>query len=504
MKIRSLLLGSVAAAGLSTGAYAADLGVLTSLDVCDALGLSGLTISSDTNCLQITGAITYEFQWGDFEGDSTDAWHAGLSGSGPTTPGTDHWVTLSATNDTVAATPGGYGNKTIPTAGSDTTGPGAADRNLDWYSKMEAWIRFVATADSDFGPARAVIKIKDLQEYKVINEHAIAGKVSPFGPYVAGGNGIWEAGADPVPGTGGDHTFGPIFDEAYVAVGDTTMIMAGKKGTIMNFADDVPLNHLGLFHSEKVDHGVKWTKDRIGDGGHVLQVVSDLGNGVSVAAGLEKLDALQYHDGQRSGTAAGVIAYAGDGISAHLTVAAAGFLDGTVDAWGIHAGVAGSFDIVKFVAAVAADDTGFWNALGSASATFDMFTIAVAGEAVADIGSGLVDYGAGASIGAAVTDGVSINLGSRFYHDADDNNDGTGVAVNSYQVEAQLVAAVTETITLTGSVGAYGNDGGLGNVYYGAAQAAWAPGGGFTSSIKGEVYSNGAYKATVKAAKTFE
>ena len=66
MKIRSLLLGSVAAAGLSTGAaHAADLGVLTSLDVCDDLGLSGLTISSDTNCLQITGEVKYKFTWGD-------------------------------------------------------------------------------------------------------------------------------------------------------------------------------------------------------------------------------------------------------------------------------------------------------------------------------------------------------------------------------------------------------------------------------------------------------
>ena len=70
MKIRSLVLGSVAAAGLSTAGYAADLGVLTSLDVCDSLGLSGLTISSDTNCLQISGGVEYEFTWGDYEGNS--------------------------------------------------------------------------------------------------------------------------------------------------------------------------------------------------------------------------------------------------------------------------------------------------------------------------------------------------------------------------------------------------------------------------------------------------
>src|SRR5438034_7163487 len=69
MKIRSLLLGSIAAAGLATGAHAADLakGVMTSLDVCDSLGLSGLTISSDTNCLQITGGVSYQFVWGDYK-----------------------------------------------------------------------------------------------------------------------------------------------------------------------------------------------------------------------------------------------------------------------------------------------------------------------------------------------------------------------------------------------------------------------------------------------------
>src|SRR5215217_7932783 len=68
MKLKSLILGSVAAAGLSTAGFAADLGVLTSLDVCDELGLSGLTISSDTNCLQISGEVAYTFSWGNYDG----------------------------------------------------------------------------------------------------------------------------------------------------------------------------------------------------------------------------------------------------------------------------------------------------------------------------------------------------------------------------------------------------------------------------------------------------
>lgn len=35
-----------------------------SLEVCDALGLSSITLSSDTNCLQISGEVKYEFSWG--------------------------------------------------------------------------------------------------------------------------------------------------------------------------------------------------------------------------------------------------------------------------------------------------------------------------------------------------------------------------------------------------------------------------------------------------------
>jgi hypothetical protein len=54
-------------------------------NLCDALGLSGLTISSDTNCLQITGSVQYEFLWGDYDGRSgnaqqlTDILHGGTS-----------------------------------------------------------------------------------------------------------------------------------------------------------------------------------------------------------------------------------------------------------------------------------------------------------------------------------------------------------------------------------------------------------------------------------------
>jgi hypothetical protein len=456
MKIRSLLVGSVAAAGLSTGAYAADLGVLTSLDICDELGISGLTISSDTNCLQITGSVSYEFVWGDYEFDD--------NGDGP--------------GDGSTAPVG----SAFAVTGAGTRRIAISDGDMDWASKVEAWIKFVATANSDFGPAKAVIKIKDVQQ------------IDGWG-FSGAGNVI----------KGGDDTTGPIFDEAYVAIGDSTVFIAGKAGSIMNKKNDEPLNWLGLFNSDAVDKGVAWNVS-LPDGGHVLQVTSDLGNGVSIKGGLEALNNLNT---TAAGTAVGVIEYAGDGISAHATFAAGGFLDGVVENWGVHAGLSGEFDMFKFVAAIAGDNSGYWNGLGSASATFDIFTLAVSGEfvqnnATSGNGDGGTDFGAGGSIGAAVTDGVSINAGSRFYVDA-----GGGNA--SWQSAVNVVASVTETLTLTGEVGWYANTGttdpfdvGPQSVFYGAAELAWAPGGGFTASGKGEVYSNGAYKATVKAAKTFE
>jgi hypothetical protein len=462
MKIRNLLLGSLAVAGLSTtGAYAADLGVLTSLDVCDSLGLSGLTISSDTNCLQITGEVKYKFTWGDYR------------------PAADGSPAAAA-----------YG-VSVPTMDPGPINFAEGDGYNDWQSRFDAWIKFVATADSDFGPAKAVLKLKEVDHYRVDGEAL----------YGTTGNGV-----------GSSDTGGVVLDEAYVSIGDSTVIMAGKKGSIMNKGDDEPLNWLGLFNSEAVDTGVNWgAGSELGDGGHVIQITSDLGNGVSVSAGLENInDSTAVTGAAESGVAVGVIAYKGDGISAHVTGVAGGVLDGDVEDWGVHAGFAGTFDNFKVVLAGAfghdtdtilagyttAVDADYWNVLASASATFDMFTIAASFEAV-DNGLG-TDYGAGASVGFAVSDGVTLNLGGRWYHEdvADDDN---------YQIAASVAAEVTETITLTGEVG-YVNDGEgtVEDLFYGKAKLAWAPGGGYTSSLTGTVTSEEGYKIETEFKKTFE
>ena len=405
MKIRSLLLGSVAAAGLATTGYAADLGVVTSLDICDELGLSGLTISSDDNCLVITGGVTFEYSLGDY-----------------------------APAQTVL---------TFDRLGDDFTAIDA-DGTLDSSADVDAWLKFVATANSDFGPATATIKL--------ISEN--------------------NTGAS-------DWTVG--IDEAWVGIGDTTMLMAGYKGSIFNDGDDAPLNYLGLFGSSNVDAGVGGLDGHTPNtGGDVIQVVSNLGNGISVKGGLEGLGEATFITG------VGVIEYAGDGITAH----ASGAVDATGH-WLVHTGFKGTWDPITVVGAVAVGSHGWWNALGSVSATFDIFTLALSGEATAG-----GEYGVGGSLSAAVVDGVTINLGSRYFTDTTGGPTG-------YQVEAGVSAAATESITLTAAIGAA--DSTISPAYiYGKAGLAWAPGGGFDLSLNGEANTLGGYKGTFKASKSIK
>lgn len=416
MKIRSLLLGSVAAAGLSTAGFAADLGVVTSLDICDELGLSGLTISSDDNCLVITGGVTFEYNIGDYNDGVDD------DGDGILTDEGTLYTTFNRTGNLYLV--------------DDNDGV------LESSADVDAWLKFVATANSDFGPATATIKL--------ISENITGVADTPV-----------------------------LIDEAWVGIGDTTMLMAGYKGSIFNDGDDAPLNYLGLFNSSDVDAGVGFSASNA-RGGDVIQVVSNLGNGLSVKAGVEDLGST----GVSLLTGVGVLEYAGDGVTAH----GSGSID-TTGLWNIHAGFKGTWDPITVVGAVAANN-GWWNALGSASATFDMFTIALSGEATS-----AGDWGVGGSLSAEVTDGVKVNLGSRFYQSA--------LNPDVWQAEAGISAAATETITVTAAVGAIdGTADPL--VFYGKAGLAWAPGGGFTASVEGKAQSNGAFKGTFKAAKTIK
>ncbi|MBJ7576759.1 hypothetical protein JHC09_02550 [Devosia sp. MC532] len=464
MKLKSLILGSVAAAGLSTAGYAADLGVLTSLDVCDSLGISGLTLSSSDNCLQITGGVSYEFGIGQFRDEGIVA------------------STIDSRKVAVGRTSG-----------------------EDWDSRVISWVKFVGTAASDFGPASATIKLKS--DARQRHHGAASGTTS-----------TWDGDKD-----------GRFFaDEAFVQVGDTTTIMAGKKGSIANLGDDAPFNYLGLFNSASIDGaGVGLDGDSDLLGGHVIQVVSEVADGVKVGVGLEALQREAKNFGATGpGTLVGVVEYAGEGITAHLTAAAFEILNNKVDSWMLHAGVTGQFDAFKVRAAASYfnksliggevrggakpyNGANVLNALVSVEGKFDLFTLAASAEVqnVTNRPAGaadFTDYGLGASAGFAVTEGVSINLGARYFHSG-------FLSEGSTQVSAQLVAALTETIKATAEIGGYFGDAIKNNaafkndsIVYGTVGLAWAPGGGFTSSLEGTVNSEDAYKVTFKAAKNFQ
>jgi len=441
MKIRSVLLGTAAIAGLTTAGYAADLGVVTSLDVCDSLSLSGLAISSDENCLQISGNISFEYDYGNYNNRANN----GVILYGP------FERTEKSGSQKYATTLLG--------------GSGVNDSAVD----LDLWLKFVATADSDFGPATATLKLV---------------------------NNNWGNASQ------GNGTTTIAIKEAWVGVGDTTKLMAGYKGSIFNNGDDTPLNYLGLFNSSQVSTGVGFY-DGVGTGGMSIQVTSDLGNGLMIGGGLENLDTATTGSASTpTVTVVGVLSYAGDGLTAHLS----GAMDER-SVWNVHAGFTGTFDKVKVVGAIAADNNYgengglWWNALGSASIDLDMFTLAGSAEATAD-----GEWGVGASLTATVSDGVKVNLAGRYLTNTEDGNDYVA------QIEAGVSAAVTEAITLSGSVGAYNNvytgpssfthPAESGTDYYGKVELSWNPKGGFASSASLEVHSTGAYKAVFKASKS--
>jgi hypothetical protein len=482
MKLKSLILGSVAAAGLTTGAFAADLGVLTSLDVCDTLGLSGLTISSDTNCLQISGSVDYRLRFGDFRAAGDVA------------------TTYDGTND--------------PFINDSVTDGFGVVHDLDWDTRVRAYLKAVGTASSDFGPAQAVIGLREVDEWRAQNEGFVAG------------------GLTSTTVAGGDHTGGIQLEEAYVRVGDTTVLLAGMRkhgadGSVANVGDDSPFSF--LFISDKIDGGgVLVDGDDRRLGGHSIQIQSDLGNGLSAGLGLENIDtsngsvdlnsAVARAGTAGAGTLVGVLQYAGENVSAHITGLAYGVLDGDVNAYAVHAGATGTFDIFKIRGAVGYDSNfkflGYHvlHALVSGEASFDMFKVALSGE-VANFNAGGVDqtdYSFGGKVTAQVADGVSLNFDASWFRDAI-NAKAAGAATDTVRVQAEIAAAVSETITITAAIGSYFGTGvyneaavRVDSLYYGRVGVAWVPGGDFKSGLTLEANSEGGYRTEFTASKSFQ
>ncbi len=121
-----------------------------------------------------------------------------------------------------------------------------------------------ATADSDFGPAKAVVTLVDRNDALAGNVSAINDNGTPNDP-----------SDDPLQGDTSTFDAAEI-DEAYVSIGDQTVIMAGKKGSVHKDGDDETFTALfDLDGVDNVDDGIE--HQGVDTGGHVIQITSDLG-----------------------------------------------------------------------------------------------------------------------------------------------------------------------------------------------------------------------------------
>lgn len=485
MKLKSLLLGSAAALALSTGAQAADpagLASFVALDVCDAYGIAGITISSDDTCLQISGNISYEFQWGDYAPGVTSYNYYGDGGN------TGSILNENGTND--------------------------------WRSRLEANLRFEATTATDAGPARATVLLRERQRTG-------GGDVTDRGfplraeqAFVSfGDTTVISAGMQPsIARVGRDTPYNwlGLYNAAEaggvdwkfagpnrVREGGTGIAVVSEIGD--GFSAGVALENINRWAEVRVPGGSASAPDEFYANARVNELVTD----------------------PRAGTLVGFVEASGAWGGAHATIMVDDALNGFDDAqFAWHTGATANLDQFAITAALAGNSDEYWNGLLSGRGEFDMFTIAASAE-FASVGADnaannadvdLLGLGFGASVGFNVTDTVALNLGGRYW-DADSDS---AVASNTevWEIALGVSAEVSEGLSATGKVGFEGAGENAGNVnvdpgtfvtggipddgaVFGEVGLAYAPGGGFTTGGVARVNSYGAYRVTFNAAKSF-
>lgn len=389
MKVKSLLLGSAAALALGTSAQAADP-IAVALDTCDLLGISGLTISSETNCLKFEGDVAYMWKWGNYDVDS------------------------------------------------DVAGVQNTVNDVEWSLKA------TATADSDFGPAMAVIKISE-------------------------GNDNPAVTTDP-------QTTDVVLSEAYVGIGDSssTVLYAGKKGSITKLDDDASFTEIfSLDTNDGEDGGV--ALQGVTTGGYVLQASASLGDGVNAAIGLEDLGT------SGNATLVGAVGVKQDWGTAHATFVYDDLIAAATD-WAFHAGATFNMDDVSVRAAFATEDGGNWDAVLTGKATFDMFTLAAGAEF--DESNA---WEAAVSGVAKVDDNVTLTAAGRW-----DNASNWDIALKgAFKVSDTLTASAKINFD-EASVTALNTD------------LDWAPGGDTKVNVSFDASSNGNTSVSTKFSKTFK
>ena len=280
-------------------------------------------------------------------------------------------------------------------------------------------------------------------------------------------------------------------DQAYVQFGDTTVLSAGKKDSILD------TEVLDRTYGGGDEYGIfDWDYDEndltneVAQGGHVITIESLVADGFTVIAGFEDLD--------NDGTALLGVEYDGGMFSAEAAVLVGDLYNNlAIDPVNFYAAVTAEFDSFEARAGVIFDDTGYYIASLGASATLDMFTL--------DVDAFFEDSGEWGVAGEGsfdATDTVAVYLGAGYEEDT--SHVTPAALVESWTVYGGVDVDVTETIAANAELGYVERTGAIVTDYiYGAAGVTYAPGGGFETGLT--VYANTLddYKLTFEASKEF-
>ncbi|MBJ7576758.1 hypothetical protein JHC09_02545 [Devosia sp. MC532] len=424
------------------------LGVLQELNTCDYLGVPGMTLASDTHCLQLRGGVSYELELGQFRDE----------------------VVIARTSHDTKLPVGLYG--------------------VDWNTKVKTWLKLVDVSETDFGPSRAVIQIGTEEEQKFW------------------GSAVGYTTDGPMASSRGSNEL--KIDEAFVEIGDATKLMIGKKGSVAIFGNDRPFNYLGLFNTSSYEGGgVGIDNDSEKIGGHVVHATSRLNNQWTISGGIEAIGSdtggtgvasIAYNRDGLSGHLTGLLFdLSSADRSWMLHSGASAYFDG----FSLRSAVA-------YHANAKHDGIDRIDAMASAEGRFRSLTFAVSSELIHDgtlFATNFIDYGFGASVGFPLHRYVSGNVGTRAFIDGRTGLVTGQVAGQVNAVMTEVFAVGAEAGVYFGSkiaeqkvAGAFHND----VVGYVGAHVNVTPGGGVTGHLKGEFNTEGGYKLTVRAGKEFK
>lgn len=281
------------------------------------------------------------------------------------------------------------------------------------------------------------------------------------------------------------------FQEAYVAIGDTTRLTAGKVTSVLDMDDDEPLDWLGERYGEEVDWAFPvWIRSyQYPMTSAAIQLTTILVDGVTGALALEEIDDQRPY-GPHGGRLVASLAYENDSTSAHISWAGFGVLTGQLDGWGTHFGIASDQGNVQATIAGSVDSSNHWEALASGALDIGALEVAASVGAEADNG-----YSASMSVAFDPAEQLTLRLGGRaFVYPSE--------VEWSRHLAAEAIFRASDTLAASAELG-FVDDSWM-PLAYGAVGLDWHPGGGIKAKAKATFTSDSAYKVESELIRSFD